>query len=184
MPRQYVRRKTRGSHDPELPAAIVAFLFDERLPDDVDAFLSLNLRFASPGEAIWNNQTLEEIWRDYGDDVAEQWIFDHPGTRPALWWRYTAPEPRQRVGGTGTPRSEVLADAPILDYGVPAMWIDADDLTTLLALKCVVLDDADPPTFEAQAAYLARHELFLPGERRRLRPDAFDPVPLDAVTRA
>ncbi len=30
------------------------------------------------------------------------------------------------------------------------------------------LDENDPPTFEAQATYLERHKLFLPGERKRL----------------
>ena len=178
MPRQYIRRKTRGSSDPDLPAAIIAHLFDEALPAECDPFLSLNLRFPRPGEAIWNGQSIEAIWRDYGAEVVAQWIADKPGTRPALWWSYTAPEPRQRIGGSGTPRSDVFAYAPSLDYGAPADWITADDLTTWPRLKCAAYDDGDPPTFEAQAAYLARHKLFLPGERRRLRPDSLEPVAL------
>jgi hypothetical protein len=180
MPRQYVRRKTRGSHDPDLPAAIVAFLFDDPLPDDVDPFLSLNLRFPIAGEPVWNSQSLEAIWRDYGAEVITEWIADKPGTRPALWWRYIAPEPRQRIGGTGTPSHEALANAPILAYGVPLSWISAEDVR-LLKLRCEALDDADPPTFESQASFLARYKLFLPGERRRLAPDAFEPVPLPEI---
>ena len=37
-------------------------------------------------------------------------------------------------------------------------------------------DAADPPSYESQAAYLKRLALFEPGEERRLKPDAFEPV--------
>jgi len=96
MPRQYIRRKTRGSSDPDLPAAIIAHLFDEALPAECDPFLSLNLRFPRPGEAIWNGQSIEAIWRDYGAEVVAQWIADKPGTR-------------RRFGGVTPPRSRASA---------------------------------------------------------------------------
>ena len=34
---------------------------------------------------------------------------------------------------------------------------------------CTRFDPNDPPQFESEAAYLERHGLLLPGERRRLR---------------
>jgi hypothetical protein len=37
------------------------------------------------------------------DDFLIQWARDYPGSRPPLWWKYEAPEPRKRLGGTGTP---------------------------------------------------------------------------------
>jgi hypothetical protein len=59
-------------------------------------------------------------------------------------------------------------------------WITADDVR-LSKLKCTAFDAADPPVFEAQSAFLARHKLFLPGERRRLTPNDFAPVPLAEI---
>jgi hypothetical protein len=39
----------------------------------------------------------------------------------------------------------------------------------------VAIDPDDPPAYESQAAYLERHDLFLPGERRRLRKADCEP---------
>jgi hypothetical protein len=41
---------------------------------------------------------LEPFWRDHADAVVAHFALRHPGTRPRLWWRYDAPEPRQRLG--------------------------------------------------------------------------------------
>jgi hypothetical protein len=43
------------------------------------------------------------------------------------------------------------------------------------------VDPANPPTFESEATYLGRHELLLPGERRRLSEDDFAPQRLDEI---
>jgi hypothetical protein len=34
------------------------------------------------------------LWKEYGDGIVERHIAKHPGTRPANWWRYDAPERR------------------------------------------------------------------------------------------
>ena len=39
----------------------------------------------------------------------------------------------------------------------------------------VSYDPADPPLYESQASYLLRHDLLLPGERRRLTEGDLDP---------
>ena len=39
----------------------------------------------------------------------------------------------------------------------------------------MAIDPTDPPRYEAQAAYLKRHKLLLPGEERRLAPADFEP---------
>jgi hypothetical protein len=39
----------------------------------------------------------------------------------------------------------------------------------------VAIDPGDPPVFESQASYLERHGLFLPGERKRLKKEDFEP---------
>jgi hypothetical protein len=43
MPRPYIRRKSRGSREAELPEQIRAFLFDEEPPEDRDPLLNLGL---------------------------------------------------------------------------------------------------------------------------------------------
>ena len=86
---------------------------------------------------------LAELWRDHRDRIIAEHVSDFPGTRPQRWWEYDAPEPRRRLGGTGTPG--------------------------------LAIDPNDPPIFESEAAYLERHGLFLPGERKRLRKVDFEP---------
>jgi hypothetical protein len=106
------------------------------------------------------------------------------------------PEPRRRLGGVGTPKHEVLAYVPRHTRGIPNYWIDdwevayyngrlplAEGLrreagTAKGDFKGEAIDPDDPPLYESQAAYLERHGLFLPGERRRLRKADFEPEPV------
>lgn len=37
---------------------------------------------------------LRELWEVHGEAVTRAFIASHPGERPALWWRYSSPEPR------------------------------------------------------------------------------------------
>jgi hypothetical protein len=113
------------------------------------------------GKAFLYFSTIEqraEIWRQLGADVVAKHAVDRPGTRPTKWWEYSAPEPRRRVGGVGTARP--LAWLP-LDRGLPVHWTEKDP--------------HDPPSFEAEAAYLKRLGLLLPGEARRLTAEDFEP---------
>ena len=41
------------------------------------------------------------IWRAIEDSALGEWTAVHPGSRPAAWWKYSAPEPR-RNGETET----------------------------------------------------------------------------------
>lgn len=95
-----------------------------------------------------HEEGIEKIWRAYEGDIIARWAADHPGTRPSLWWRFTAPrwrpegqhrdcwyvhseilsEPRLRLGGTGTPAHEVLAYAPSWPFGIPDTWITPEDV--------------------------------------------------------
>jgi hypothetical protein len=40
------------------------------------------------------------LWSEYGEAVTLRHIAKHPGTRPANWWRYDAPEPRDSSAET------------------------------------------------------------------------------------
>src|ERR1700688_2980154 len=52
-------------------------------------------------------------------------------------------EPRQRLGGTGTSASDVLAYAPPFRYGLPAIWISQRLETSIRDLIRARLMEAD-----------------------------------------
>lgn len=134
---------------------------------------------------------LSSLWADHSARIVAEHVSDHPGTRPARWWQYEDVEPRRRLGGTGTPASDVLAYMPTFSFGLPTIWISRwqvkyysgiavdihgcpiGGLTPTKGFKGVAIDPNNPPTFESQAAYLKRHSLFLPGEERRLKKADF-----------
>ena len=85
----------------------------------------------------------ETLWAAHEATLLPVFVADHPGYRPSCWWRYSAPrqptgrwpgcrwdgrlpEPRLRLGGTGTPAWEALAYIPLYDRGMPALWITAE----------------------------------------------------------
>jgi len=125
-------------------------------------------------------KSTEQLWAEYGKDIVNWWIKDQPGTRPRCWWRFSAPEPRRRVGGTGVTRQEVWGRPnylPAFQLPAPDSWLTADKKHLHPFADdplAVPVDPDDPPTFESQAAYLKRLGLLLP-EEKRLAPDAFAP---------
>jgi len=132
-----------------------------------------------------------DTWPSVRDRMFADWIAKHPGTRPWAWWRFDAPrqkapararawagfpDPRRRLGGTGTPKHEALNYVKSYAWGVPDQWItDQDDV------KQPTIDEDDPPQFESQAAYLRRHGLLTADESASLLDTAFDPVLLGMV---
>ena len=116
------------------------------------------------------------------------------GPAAAEWWHQSAPRslpgvragwgidgrfelPRQRVAGTGTPSWQVMDVEPSFTLGIPVEWPTPEELAWCAAegIHAVPIDPHDPPVFESQAAYLARHGLLLRGEERRLGPADFAP---------
>jgi hypothetical protein len=152
---------------------------------------------------------LAALWAANADRIVAEHVTIDPGTRPHRWWQHSAPrlplgtfpgcyydgrlrEPRRRLGGIGTPASDVLACVPTCRYGLPWIWIERWQVLYYSGLavdihgapigdlyprdfKGVAIDPNDPPTFESQAAYLKRHGLFLAGEERRLKKSDFEP---------
>jgi hypothetical protein len=134
---------------------------------------------------------LAALWAAHSERIVAEHVTDHPGSRPTRWWRYQAPEPRKRLGGTGTPAHDVLAYKPIYRDGLPAIWvtpwqvkyyggtavdIHGAPIGSLVPtdFKGVAIDPENPPIFESVPAFLKRHKLFLPGEERRLRKADFE----------
>jgi hypothetical protein len=160
-------------------------------------------------------EELAALWNEHSDRIVAEHVADYPGTRPSRWWEYSAPrmplgtfpdlyydgklpEPRRRLGGIGTPASDVLAYVPAFCFGLPAVWISKwmvkyysgtavdihgnpiGDRYPSNNFKGVAIDPNDLPLFESQAAYLKRLGLFLAGEERRLKKADYEPEAIDA----
>jgi hypothetical protein len=196
-----VRRARHGT--PQITPLQLAYLMDDPLPPESE--------WTDDDRYWWWLRDAAALWRDLRDQLLPAFVKRHPGRRPRLWWNCDAPrqswpgkyydgkfaEPRQRLGGIGTPKHEVLANVPAYDYGIPVHWVDdweaayyngraldvhAKRIGTEYrkgGFKGVPIDPNDPPIFESQAAYLGRHGLLLPGERKRLTAEDFEP---EAVT--
>jgi hypothetical protein len=112
------------------------------------------------------------VWRENADRVVAEFAAENPGQRTLLWWRFDAPEPRRRLGGTGTAWNEWAPCGPSFEYGVPAYWCRQGGS---FPAGAVPIDPRDPPRFEAQATFLQRLGLLLPGEGKRLTEADFEP---------
>jgi hypothetical protein len=162
-------------------------------------------RHGRSASALWraNEATLLPVFvADHpGRRPSCWWRYSAPrqpaGRWPGWWWDGKLPEPRRRLGGIGTPAWEVLSYCPLYDRGIPALWVTAKDYAIQAelratgrhngcirdgsfvreyeALTAVPFDPYDPPIYESEAAYLERHNLFLPGERRLLRKADWEP---------
>ncbi len=154
-------------------------------------------------------------WNVAHDEILTEWIATDPGTRPSAWWKYAAPrqplgtfeggyydgklpEPRRRLGGTGTPSHEVLAQGPWYKFGLPVCWVSKreEDFYNGRARHVdghrigteyreghfagVAIDPDDPPRYESEATYLQRLDLLLPGELDRLTAADFEPETIGA----
>lgn len=194
MPRKRRTPKTRRA---EIHPDMMAILSDREPSSGSFKYFSMDAEF-------------EGAWNEVRDEILADWIANSPGTRPSFWWRFDAPrqrlgnfpgcyydgklpEPRVRLGGTGTPDFEVLNYVPSYSYGIPDGWVSQWDESYYNGrshdihgerigteyeeghFAGVAIDPGDPPRYESEASYLERHGLFLPGEKRRLRKADFEP---------
>ena len=182
-----------------------AFMLDEPMPEGGNPF-----RWLAWGAEIHRLSSqplapfgIQELWQTQRNEVLAEWTEHSPGTRPRCWWAWDAPrqptgthpgcwydgllpELRQRVGGIGTPLYHVLAYAPDFRFGIPAGWVTDAVVESYAGTSFAgfAISNSDPPRFEAQASYLERHRLLLPGERRRLTETDFalEPIWVDCQT--
>ena len=157
MPRK--PRPLRSRRPDVIDGITLAWLCDEIDIDDlVDDGIDRFELFLLDGD----EHRLRALWESAREEVLSHFVSAHPGHRPRCWWRFDAPEPRQRIGGSGVASSEKYrAIVPHLERGIPVYHED-------VAL-------GDPPSYESSAHYLKRRGLLFPGEAKLLRSKDFAP---------
>lgn len=203
-------RRTRTMKKPPIDPAEIYFL-QHGTGEGGPPWDHLKWELLMRGKEEW-----KPIWKGVREEVIAAWIKKYPGTRCWAWWEYdaprwdndpfegwwlhgTLPEPRQRLGGTGTPGYEVLNLVPSFKKGIPNSWIDQSQVEFYNGrskdihgkpigtkykegdFKGVAIDPNDPPTFESEAAYLDRHGLLTPEEKRHLEkhPELLEPEEIE-----
>ena len=185
------RRRAQGRRETVSDAVLHVLETGEPKAEEAHDLLDLH-------RLVGRNETaLRAVWVEHREEILEDFIDENPGRRPWAWWKYDAPEPRLRLGGTGTPAHEVLAHAPAYDRGIPVHWITAWDAAYYSGhgrdihghpigtefhgrdFPGVAIDPDDPPRYESQAAYLDRHHLLDADERARLDASDFEPEPIN-----
>jgi len=106
-----------------------------------------------------------ELWTRHRDVLLAEWVADHPGTRPAPWWRVEAPELREVRPG----QHIVVGRTSYFEGGIPIVFPEGEG----------ELVYAGELRVEGEAAYLKRLGLFLPGEEARVRRGAFADETID-----
>jgi hypothetical protein len=154
--------------------------------------------------ALWGehgDDIVEEHVAEFPGTRPQRWYeYSAPrsprGTYPGCYYDGELPEPRKRLGGIGTPDFEVMNIKPSFAFGLPVSWVDQTDCDYYNRrgafahvapnpnnepFKGVAIDDSDPPRFESESSYLDRLGLLLPGEKRRIKKDAWEPETMEYV---
>jgi hypothetical protein len=166
MPRKQRNPKERFE---EISDTELAFLSDK--PGTIEGFERFALESDAKSKALWDANKV---------GILAEWIREHPGSRPELWWLHDAPEPaRRRIGGIGDPCHECLNYAEAYTLGLPDHWVSQWDVDyyngRAIDIHGEPIDPANPPRYESQASFLRRHGLLTPEETRRLRSADFEP---------
>ena len=183
--------------DGPMDGAIDRWCFDADEPAKANAW---GRRSAAELWAEHGVTVIEQWVAEYpGTRPSTWWRCEAPRATPgdyqaAISFRPDVAQPRRRLGGIGTPKFEVLAHVPLFWCGVPLDWVSRweveyyGDRRAEIGLPPsnrpflgLAIDRDDPPMFESEAAYLDRHGLLRPGERRRLKPVDFEPKSILAI---
>lgn len=185
MPRPRPRERGRRAQVEEWQYKVLAE--EELTPEEEHAHTTSQFFGVCDGEL-----NLRDAWELLRAEILARWVADRAGTRPTAWWTWDAPRtpdgkavPRRRLGGTGTPAHECLANGPAFAQGIPVDWVSPWMVAYYNGLAVDVegvpigleyheghfpydaIDPGDPPMFESEYDYLERHGLLLPGERAR-----------------
>lgn len=171
-------RRKRGTR-PDLTKAQFAYLTgDETGVSGWDSY-ELNSLKAGLG-TIFPQSNPKDLWETHKADFLPFFIEEHPGRRPFAWWQWDAPRQADQCSGAfweGTlpePRRQVSGSqlvsrgsyVPRYEYGVPIH---------------LGYDEANPPFFESQAAYLQRYGLLISTEQKKLTPKDLEPESIEDI---
>ena len=99
-------------------------------------------------------EALKVAWEQLRDRFMEVWKVEFAGTRPHAWWKFDAPERRQRIDGNPHPFDQLEREDTGLYYGKPNMLICKDDFMA---------------EYEGQLEYLLRLGLIEPEEVKKFQ---------------
>jgi hypothetical protein len=110
--------------------------------------------------------SLDQLWVTHRAELLREWIKTRPGTRPPRWWA-EAPELRKVRPQPGV----AVGDTEYFSPGIPHVY-PADEERDGLVFEGEV-------EVEAEATYLKRLGLFLPGEQGRVKRAQWRPEVVD-----
>lgn len=94
---------------------------------------------------------IRDAFREFEDIIVADHISRYPGTRPRSWWKWSAPEPRRKIG-----------TQPLYATPTQSRYYDAasDSIQSCRPGDVIGTEDV----YESERDYLARLGLLLPGE--------------------
>jgi hypothetical protein len=183
-------KRTRVAHNAtqKVSPAVLSLVSEGLWPMPEDKKGLLKWKF------FMSSEEQDQIMAQIAEPILAEWIRQRPGRRPQFWWNSKAPEKcRRRLAGIGDPAHEYLAYTENYEHGIPTIFLSkwdedyyngrARDIHGKLILSDFKegdfaghgVDPNDPPVYESEAAYLDRHGLLTPGEKRRLTEEDFKP---------
>lgn len=119
-------------------------------------------------------EAMRRAWKELRNELLPDWIAGHPGTRPYAWWRFDAPEPRQRIDGKPHP-----FDDPHRDFEVDRLAPSPDSRARyyelgfgIPRLRLGSIPDELNAEYESPPAYLNRLGLLPDDEKSLIRDTA------------
>lgn len=122
--------------------------------------LTGNVFFAGEGFDQADAPAMKAAWVGLEGTILPIWVQYRPGTRPAAWWLFAAPERRQRIDGKPHPFDNPERAAKIERVGYVG---DMNQLCFGKPNFLIVRDDFDA-RYETEADFLARLNLLREGE--------------------
>ena len=130
----------------------------------------LETGFCIPGTFGFDDaDSLAWGWLDLRADIMRRWVADQPGTRPWGWWKFDAPELRQRIDGGVHPFDDPAWHSLVADQ--EAKYPHGLNLRELrfgiLNIHPQQVPGLANAKYESQQAYLSRLNLMTPEELAR-----------------
>jgi hypothetical protein len=124
--------------------------------------VSLTTRFGTVHNGRANMPALRDAWNELRDELMDQWIAEHPFSRPFSWLLFEATEPRLRTAGEQRMESaEAARKRELGNY----RYCYFEDLNTRLGAEETRGNEAE---WETEKQYLCRLNLLTDGERALL----------------